>query len=348
MPYIELRNLTKKYGRVTAVQAFDLDIDESRLVSLLGPSGCGKTTTLRMIAGLIEPTLGEISIRGRILSSDSIFVPPEKRNIGMVFQSYAVWPHMNVFNNIAYPLKVQKKSRGEIKGRMDRVLDLVKLKDCSSRMPHELSGGQQQRVALARALVMEPMVLLLDEPVSNLDAKLREEMCYEIKDLQRRLSMTIIYVTHDQSEAMAMSDVIVVMKEGVVQQIGNPREIYNQPKNRFVADFIGQTNFLPGIVKSGKDGRCCVEVHGIGDMECFCSLQEGTHVTVGIRYMDIELFHSPDSCITVGSATFRGDKTDYILKLGERSIRTTQPADGEYKEGDKVGVKVKYISVFKE
>ena len=207
---------------------------------MLGPSGCGKTTMLRLIAGFDRPTSGEIWIGGTPVSTEEEFVPPEKRGLGMVFQSYAVWPHMNVFKNVAYPLKLRKVPKDEIREKVQQMLAVVNMEELEERMPDELSGGQQQRVALARALIAEPEVLLLDEPLSNLDAKLRESMRREIKELQKRLGISIIYVTHDQSEALTMSDRVVVLNDGVIQQSGTPKEIFNSPANSFVDEFVGK------------------------------------------------------------------------------------------------------------
>ena len=223
---------------------------EGKLFTLLGPSGCGKTTTLRSIAGLEKPTAGEIEVGGRLVysSAKGIFVAPNKRNFGMVFQSYAIWPHMNVFQNVAFPLEVRRLPKKEIRERVMRVLHAVALDELVDRDATKLSGGQQQRLALARALVMEPQLLLLDEPLSNLDAKLRDRMRSELKRLQRDLSLTTVYVTHDQSEALALSHEIAVMNEGRVVQVGTPRQIYEQPADKFVADFVGTTNFIGGTV----------------------------------------------------------------------------------------------------
>ena len=255
MASVILKNIVQKFGSVTAVNNFNAEISDGEFISFLGPSGCGKTTCLRMIAGFDQATNGDIFIGDRVVSSSdkNVFVPPEERNIGMVFQNYAVWPHMNVFKNVAYPLKIKKgMTRKQIEERVYHALDLTNLNNMEERYPHQLSGGQQQRVALARALVMQPQVLLLDEPLSNLDAKLREKMRFEIKDLQDRLKITIIYVTHDQAEAMAMSDRVIVMNLGLIQQIGSPHEIYQKPANSFVADFIGLTNFIPCLSDNGK------------------------------------------------------------------------------------------------
>ncbi|MDD4479781.1 MAG: ABC transporter ATP-binding protein, partial [Mesotoga sp.] len=256
MSKVVLKGLSKSFGEVNVVNNIDLEINDREFLSFLGPSGCGKTTTLRMIAGFDMPTTGEIFIGERLVSSvdKKIFVPPEERNVGMVFQNYAVWPHMDVFKNVAYPLKIKKTGADEMKERVLKVLSMVKLTGMEKRYPHQLSGGQQQRVALARALVMEPDVMLLDEPLSNLDAKLREEMRFEIKDIQRRIGVTIIYVTHDQAEAMAMSDRILLLHNARVQQLGTPRDLYERPENQFVADFIGLINFLK-IDVADRDAR---------------------------------------------------------------------------------------------
>ena len=244
MADLRLEALEKAYGESKVVDGFTLHVKDGEFVSILGPSGCGKTTTLRMVAGFIKPSSGSLRLGGRVLLDNGVFVPPEKRNMGMVFQSYAVWPHMTVAQNVEYPLKIRRLPQKERTERLNRLLKMVGLEDYAGRYANQLSGGQQQRVALARALVMEPELLLLDEPLSNLDAKLREKMRNEIKDLQVRTGITILFVTHDQQEAMSMSDRIVVMKQGVIQQQGTPEEIYRNPVNSFVADFIGKTNLI--------------------------------------------------------------------------------------------------------
>ena len=241
MSEVRIEHVFKRFGSVTAVNDFNLVVKDGEFVSILGPSGCGKTTTLRMIAGFERATEGEIYIGDHCVSSSiqSSFTPPEKRDIGMVFQSYAVWPHMTVAENVGYPLKIQKVDKAERERRVQEMLELVHLGEYGKRYPNQLSGGQQQRVALARALVAQPGLLLLDEPLSNLDAKLRESMRFEILEIQKKTGITVVYVTHDQGEAMAMSDRVVVMSMGVVQQIGAPHEIYTKPANKMVADFIG-------------------------------------------------------------------------------------------------------------
>ncbi len=252
MSSITLTDITKSYGEVQVIQKFSEVFNDREFVTLLGPSGCGKTTMLRMIAGFEKPTTGEIKFDNNIVSSQDKFIPPNLRGIGMVFQSYAVWPHMNVFDNVAYPLKIQRVPRSEIRMRVEEILDSVHLSQYIKRMPNELSGGQQQRVALARALVSNPKVLLLDEPLSNLDAKLRESMRFEIKEVQKKFGITVVYVTHDQTEAMAMSDRVIVFNRGVVQQIDNPLNIYRNPVNQFVADFVGKINFIHGTALDSK------------------------------------------------------------------------------------------------
>ena len=252
MSSITLTDVTKSYGNVQVIQSFTGTFADGEFVTLLGPSGCGKTTMLRMIAGFEKPTTGEIKIGDSVVSGPNAFVPPNERGIGMVFQSYAVWPHMDVFDNVVYPLKIQGVKRSERKKRVLEVLEAVHLSQYVKRMPSELSGGQQQRVALARALVGGSKLLLLDEPLSNLDAKLRETMRFEIKNVQKRFGVTVVYVTHDQGEAMAMSDRVIVFNKGVVQQIDSPMEIYRHPANQFVADFVGKINFLHGVANEGS------------------------------------------------------------------------------------------------
>ena len=252
MAQVVLTDVRKAYGQTVALDEFSVTVDDGEFVTFLGPSGCGKTTSLRLVAGFIRPDHGTIRIGERTVSQTGVFVPPEEREVGMVFQSYAVWPHMNVFRNVAYPLKVKRTPKAEMTRRVEQALEMVKMPELIRRFPNQLSGGQQQRVALARALVMQPKVLLLDEPFSNLDAKLREEMRFELKALQRQTGITIIFVTHDQLEAMVLSDRVVVMDAGIIQQVGSPREIYQNPTNQFVADFIGTANFLEVEVRQGK------------------------------------------------------------------------------------------------
>jgi ABC-type Fe3+/spermidine/putrescine transport system ATPase subunit len=246
MSKLVLRNVSRTFGSFTAVDDFNLVLQEGELVSLLGPSGCGKTTTLRMIAGFVTPTAGTIELDGEVISSPGSSLPPEKRQMSMIFQSYAIWPNMTVAENVGFGLKVRKIDAPEIRRRVDQILEVVQMGALRDRYPAELSGGQQQRVALARSIVVKPAVLLLDEPLSNLDANLREEMRFEIRRLHDEFNMTMVYVTHDQAEAMVTSDRIAVMNQGRVEQIDVPYALYGRPRTRFVAGFIGRTNFLAG------------------------------------------------------------------------------------------------------
>lgn len=246
MSKLILRNIARRYGPVEAVADFSLEMSKGEFVSLLGPSGCGKTTTLRMIAGFVPPTAGSIEMDGQPISTANAVVPPERRRMSMIFQSYAIWPNMTVGENVGFGLQIRKLPRPEIERKVDKILEVVQLGALKGRYPAELSGGQQQRVALARAIVVEPEVLLLDEPLSNLDANLREEMRFEIRRLHDEFKITTVYVTHDQSEAMVTSDRIVVMNKGRIEQVDAPQTLYARPKSRFVAGFIGRTNFLEG------------------------------------------------------------------------------------------------------
>jgi iron(III) transport system ATP-binding protein len=246
--FLSLVGLGKSYGPNRVVEGLNLTVARNEFITLLGPSGCGKTTTLRMIAGFVQPTEGEILLQGKMISSPSLQVPPERRNIGMVFQSYAVWPHMTVRENIQLPLRLRKLPTDEIRRRTDKVLDLCRLSSWADRSPHQLSGGQLQRVALARALAYRPSLVLLDEPLSNLDVALREELREELHQLHKQLDATFILVTHDQVEAMSLSDRIVVMRDGRVEQVGPPHEIYRSPATNFVASFTGTANVMTGDV----------------------------------------------------------------------------------------------------
>ncbi|MDO8691228.1 MAG: ABC transporter ATP-binding protein, partial [Dehalococcoidia bacterium] len=298
---VKVDRLRKKFvgqhGAIKAVDGISFEVPEGGFFTLLGPSGCGKSTTLRCVAGLEKPEDGEIMVGGQAMYSKSrnITVPPHKRGMGMVFQSYAIWPHMTVFENVAYPLRVAKKHSGkEIKEKVEKALDMVKLNGLESRPAPYLSGGQQQRLALARALVREPKVLLLDEPLSNLDAKLREHMRLELRDLQRRIGVTTIYVTHDQMEALALSNVIAVMQDGNIVQTGAPREMYENPNCKFVADFFGSTNFLEGKLSTRTGDYATVETqHGV----IHCAVPNGSigeNVLVSVRPENIEVSRTAD------------------------------------------------------
>ena len=316
MSSITLNKITKSYGNVQVIQEFSNVFADKEFVTLLGPSGCGKTTMLRMIAGFEKPTTGEIKIDDVIVSGPGQFIPPNKRNIGMVFQSYAVWPHMNVFDNVAYPLKIQGVSRNEIKQRVENILEAVHLSQYISRMPNELSGGQQQRVALGRALVCNPRVLLLDEPLSNLDAKLRESMRFEIKEVQKKFGITVVYVTHDQTEAMAMSDRVIVFNKGVVQQIDSPMNIYRNPVNQFVADFIGKINFLRGVAYEGK-----IEFSSGGQYMSYSGDKRG-QVVVAVRPENMTMRTDKGVLLgTLSQAYYLGDVNDCRVNVDGTQIR---------------------------
>ena len=317
---------------VKAAQDVSFQVPEGKLFTLLGPSGCGKTTTLRSIAGLERPRAGEIAVKERVVFSSArgVFVAPNRRGFGMVFQSYAIWPHMSVFRNAAFPLEVGEKkfSRQEIRDKVMRVLSATQLDHLADREATKLSGGQQQRLALARALVMEPKLLLLDEPLSNLDAKLREKMRFELKRLQRELRITTVYVTHDQSEALALSHEIAVMNEGRIQQIGGPRDIYERPASAFVADFVGSTNFLDGDVlgPDGGDGRYRVRTE-IGDLSVHAiePLRAEDKVLLSVRPEDVDLAEAkPEGANVregkVDQKVFLGECVDFQVKLGERTL----------------------------
>ena len=349
MAAVDLVGIRKRYGSLTVADGIDLSIAHEDLVCLLGPSGCGKTTTLRLIAGFITPDEGTITVGGRVLSSPGATLPPERRNMSMIFQSYALWPHMTVAENIAYGLKLRRLPRAEVERRVTRILDVAKLAPLRDRSPGELSGGQQQRVALARALVVEPETLLLDEPLSNLDTNLREEMRFEIRRLHDEFRYTTVYVTHDQSEAMTTADRIVVMNGGRVEQIGSPEEVYQQPCSEFVARFIGGTNILRGQA-SGHDVRC-----GPLTLRCGSGTPAAQGETpVSIRPNDVEILATPGTpgsprpnpdvnefTGTVLRHTYLGGQRDYLLELpGGQQIRATTPLRTRAAVGSQVGVRL--------
>ncbi|HEY1382994.1 MAG TPA: ABC transporter ATP-binding protein [Dongiaceae bacterium] len=279
MAFLDLADVRKNYGQNTVVQKFDLDVERGEFVSFLGPSGCGKTTTLRMVAGFEVPTAGAIRIDGK----DITRLRPNQRNVGMVFQSYALFPNLTVADNVAFGLKIARKPASEVKARVEEMLKMIKLPHLAGRFPYQLSGGQQQRVALARAIAIKPQVLLLDEPLSALDAKIRVSLREEIRALQRSLGITTIYVTHDQEEALSMSDRIVVMNEGRVEQIGTPFEIYNNPKTRFVASFVGTLNIMKGKVLDAEAGRIMIDGHDVVAAKRISHLQAGEACAVALR-----------------------------------------------------------------
>ncbi len=330
---------TQKGKPVVAVDNVSLDIEAGKLITLLGPSGCGKTTMLRMIAGLETPTSGNIYIGDNVVTH----LPPNKRDTAMVFQSYAIFPHYTVAENIAYGLKMKKLNKSEIDVRVEQIIELVGLKGLAERNPSQLSGGQQQRVALARALVMEPSVLLFDEPLSNLDAKLRVYMRTEIRNIQQRLGLTSIYVTHDQAEAMALSDNIIVMNKGKIEQIGSPNEIYQRPKTKFVADFIGIANFIPAQVQKLEDSKVFVKVYdGVQEVNApKRDVKIGEKIDLVIRPEGISIEEKGNFSAKVIQSTFMGNVQDYVLDFygQELKVEVSNPIDKKtYDVGDTVGI----------
>ena len=321
-PVLRVRGLIKSYGASRVVNDVSFDVNAGEVLTLLGPSGCGKSTTLRLIAGLDQPDAGEIWVRGRLVASPAsrIMVPPEGRKVGLVFQSYAIWPHMTVAENIGYPLKVRRLDRDVIDAKVAELILLVKLDGLGGRMPTELSGGQQQRVALARALIYEPDLLLLDEPLSNLDSVLRKEMRSQIKLLQSRLATTVLYVTHDQEEAMALSTRIVVMNQGRIEQIGRPDAIYEQPSTRFVQDFIGETIRLRGAIEGDatslriRIGHNLIDASGIDPG----TLRPGMTIEVSMRPEDVRLQSvSTENCLAgqIVQVTYYGDRHECVIRI---------------------------------
>ncbi len=319
MASVELRGLTKHYDSVAVVDSVSLRIEHGLLVCLLGPSGCGKTTTLRLIAGFIEPSAGEIAVGDRVVSAPGRALPPERRNMSMIFQSYALWPHMTVAENIAYGLKLRKMDSDTISHKLTSILGTTRLQALADRYPGELSGGQQQRVALARALIVEPETLLLDEPLSNLDANLREEMRFEVRRLHDEYRYTTVYVTHDQSEAMTTADLIAVMNAGRIEQLGSPQEIYDRPRSEFVARFIGSSN----IVKGRNVAADRIAVAGASLRCSGASLAASGETAVSIRQHDIRLLpQRPDGTENVLSGmvmrqVFLGNSRDYMVQLAD-------------------------------
>ena len=346
---IEIRDLVVRYGDVPAVNGVSFTVGQGEHVTLLGPSGCGKTTTLRAIAGLEEPSGGSIRINGEAVYSaaERRNVPAEKRGVSMVFQSYAVWPHMSVFDNVAYGLWVRKLPKAEIAREVDRALGLVQMRAFADRSAALLSGGQQQRVALARAIAFSPTVLLFDEPLSNLDAKLRAEMRVELRDLQRRLGVTSVYVTHDQEEALAISDRVVVMNVGGIEQIGSPEDIYNRPRTRFVADFVGSANLISGRVANGAAGAGTVQFEAAGGI----SLQawatqapRGGEDCVAVRTAYIDMARgAPDGRANTATGTirqrlFHGDFIQYIVDWPAGQLTVRRPPTEIFEEGAEVAL----------
>ena len=317
MAFLELSNLLKQFGPVKAVDTFNLQVERGEFVSFLGPSGCGKTTTLRMIAGFELPTSGKIQVNG----AEITFMPPNKRNVGMVFQSYALFPNMTVAGNIGFGLKIAKKPAGETKKRVEEMLKLIHMPGLGNRYPSQLSGGQQQRVALARALAFQPQVLLLDEPLSALDAKIRVSLRQEIRAIQQELGITTIYVTHDQEEALSLSDRIVVMNNGHIEQVGTPFEIYNFPQTEFVAQFVGTLNSLSAQVQDVADQRLIVDGQPIKSANALDGAQQGERVSISIRPERISFYNEIQKAnkmeCTVENITFLGSIVRIQVRSGE-------------------------------
>lgn len=338
MGYLSIKGLTKKYGDFTAVENINIDLEKGEMIALLGGSGCGKTTILRMIAGFIEPNEGTVEIDGKIMNK----IPAYKRNVGIFFQNYALFPHMSVYDNIAFSLKLKKLDKAVIKEKVDKILALVKLEGLSERYPRELSGGQQQRVALARALVMEPNVLLLDEPLSNLDAKLRVEMQVEIKRIQRTLGITTIIVTHDHEEAVSLADRIIIMNAGHILQVGTPKYVFNHPKTPFIADFMGFANLIEGKVSESTEGRTVIKTSkGIEitstDTESD-SVNSGDDAIFTIRPENVLISSEPKTGYAKGKVlalTYKGNNTRIVVEdifdepLNISSYDYEGPAAGE-------------------
>ncbi|CAH1663589.1 Spermidine/putrescine import ATP-binding protein PotA [Hyphomicrobiales bacterium] len=334
MSSLSLRALSKSYGPVQAVRGVDLDVNEGEFLSLLGPSGCGKTTTLQMVAGFVPPTTGSIVVDGQDLTS----IAPEKRDMGVVFQSYALFPHMNVAQNIGFGLEMRRVERGELKRRVEEALAMVRLAGLEGRYPSELSGGQRQRVAIARALAIRPRVLLLDEPMSNLDAKLRGEMHVELRSLQRRLGITAILVTHDQVEAMTMSDRIAVMTNGGIAQLGTPQEVYDRPASQFASSFLGHTNVLSGRIESRIADEATVRVGPTSFRTRVAKDRVTPEIAVFVRPERLRL-GSPDQATLQGRVStrlFLGGSWIYeietelgMLRITQQNTGTVQPEEGE-------------------
>ena len=334
MAQLKLVDVTKRFGDVVAVDKLNLEVEKGECFSFLGPSGCGKTTTLRMIAGFEDLDEGELSVDERLFSSSfkKYYLPPEQRDFGMVFQAFAVWPHLTVRDNVAFPLRIRRRPKQEIAERVKLALQSTGLTHREESYPGKLSGGEQQRIALARAIAINPKVMLLDEPLSNLDAKLREEMRFEIKDLQKKFGFTIIYVTHDQAEAMALSDRMLVMDRGVVQQVGKPLEIYNKPANKFVFSFIGLSNFIPVTIAGGK-----ARIEGVAETVSGAAPDGiGGRALMACRPSDIDFVEeaggggpsgaeAPSIKAHVARRTYLGDIIDYKIAAGNVELRVQKP-----------------------
>lgn len=344
MNAVELHRITRRFSSaVIAVDNIDLTVPAGAFVTLLGPSGCGKTTTLRMIAGLETPDEGDVLIKGKRMNDVSI----HKRNLGIVFQNYALFPHKSIFDNVAFGLKYRRVAKDEIRQRVKRALDIVRLPNVEDRFPAQLSGGQQQRIALARALVIEPDVLLLDEPLSALDANLREEMRVELKNIQRRIGVATVFVTHDQGEALAMSDLVVVMNKGHIEQMGGPTQVYEEPRSEFVATFLGNANFLPGTVREVAANGIAVDLGGAGSLlvgEATRQVQPGQSVKVVVRAEKIDITAPGNGGLPakVADVDYLGSMARYQMELpdGQRLLSLVSLKDRALDLGQTVSLQI--------
>jgi iron(III) transport system ATP-binding protein len=349
MKDIRVVGLAKAFGKALAVDHVSFEVPARSLVTLLGPSGCGKTTTLRLIAGLERPDAGEVYVGERLLTSAGrgAFLPPDKRRMGMVFQTYAIWPHMTVFENIAFPLRARRVPARDIRERVMAMLQSLGLEGFGDRPAPLLSGGQQQRVALGRALVANPDVLLLDEPFSNLDARLREEMRFELKELQARVGVTTLFVTHDQTEAMILSDRVLVMHAGRIAQEGDPRQVYEQPRSRFVMDFLGQVNHVRSRIARTAEGACVARVEGVDGAQVPLpadqSWKEDAEVVLAFRPTDVQVLPASGDGAwrgTIVSTAYLGERVEYVVELGSCQVRASGPAAGSLSQGASVQLQI--------
>jgi iron(III) transport system ATP-binding protein len=340
MSSVTLKSVIKTFGAGRAVDSLDLEIESGEFFVLLGPSGCGKTTTLRCIAGLEEPDGGSIGVGGRTMAEPrrGIFVPPHKRALSMVFQNYGLWPHMSVFSNVAYPLRSRRIAKSAFPAEVAEALDLVGLSGLEDRYPYELSGGQQQRVALARAIVTKPSLLLFDEPLSNLDAQLRTRLRYDLKEIHRKRAFTAVYVTHDQSEALALADRVAIMRSGRIEQMGTPIELFRSPKTPFAAEFVGYENFLPGMVTATHRHLATVRSEAWGrDLtgRYTDAVAVGSKVWVAMRAADVAIARVAPAVgevniasAVIGGVTYLGDRFQCLVKIGDTTLVGSMSAEG--------------------